>query len=210
MSPDWWKSRRLGLVLILGVVLTAALVIIPVAILAGLDDATLNRWSQIGQALGSVGVFFSAIAFLAIALTLFFQGRALRTQQDELTVAREEQRRTSEIAIRQQHTDLIQMAIADPDLLAVWPPLGPGVTETRRDHYCNLILNLQKVAFETRTIELNELRGALEHLMTSPDMHEFWLKARAARGLITHGDAEEDFFTAEVDRAFDRVAQPPA
>jgi hypothetical protein len=90
----------------------------------------------------------------------------------------------------------------------VWPQIGPGVEETRKDHYCNLILNLQKVAYETNTIELAELRGALTYLMASADMRAFWSKARAARAAVTDADAAEDFFTREVDHAF--VAAAPS
>jgi len=122
-----------------------------------------------------------------------------------LTITREEQQRNSEIALRQLHTDLIKMAITDPELREVWPPIAPGVAETKKDHYCNLILNLQKVAYEAHTIELVELRGALKNLMSSPDMYAFWRKARAARDAVTGGDEAEDFFTAEVDRAFAAV-----
>jgi hypothetical protein len=172
------------------------------------DERTLNRWSQIGQAVSPVGVFFSGIAFIGITLTLFLQRRELQNQREELSIALEEQQRGSEIALRQLHTDLIKMAIDDPELRDVWPQLAPGVEETKKDHYCNLILNLQKVAFETGTIELDELQGALVHLMASPDMYSFWAKARAARMNVTSGDEAEDLFTAEIDRAF-AAASPP-
>lgn len=46
------------------------------------------------------------------------------------------------------------------------------------------------------------MRGALQYLMTSRDMYRFWEKARATRADVTAGDEAEDFFTAEVDRAF--------
>ncbi len=113
-----------------------------------------------------------------------------------------------ELVVRLLHTDLIKMAINDRDLREVWPPIGRGVTQTKKDHYCNLILNLQKVAYEAGTIELAELRGALGYLMTSRDMYLFWRKARAARGAVTAGDLAEDFFITMVDRAF-VAADPP-
>ncbi len=121
----------------------------------------------------------------------------------------EDQRRSSEISLRQIHTDIIKMAIDDDELLEVWPEVYPGASETRKDHYCNLVLNLQKVAYETRTIELDELRGALRHLMTSRDIYSVWAKARAARAAVTGGDEAEDFFTAEVDAAFAATRPPP-
>lgn len=195
-------------VLTIGVALTAGLsfvlasVIVPIVLLLNLDDRTLNRWSQVGQALQPVGVFFSGVAFIGIAVTLFLQGRDLQNQREELALTRAEQQRSGEIALRQLHTDLIKMAITDAELREVWPPMAPGIAETKKDHYCNLILNLQKVAYEARTIELAELRGALTYLMGSADMYAFWGRARAARAAVTDGDEAEDFFTAEVDRAF--------
>jgi hypothetical protein len=183
-------------------------VVVPIALLLHADDRTLSRWSQIGQALDPVGVFFSGVAFIGIAVTLFLQGRELQNQREELTITREEQQRSSEIALRQLHTDLIKMAIHDRELREVWPSVAPGSAESKKDHYCNLILNLQKVAYEAKTIELAELRGALKYLMASRDMYRFWERARAARGAITTGDEAEDFFTAEVDKAFVATTPP--
>jgi hypothetical protein len=88
----------------------AASLAVPTLLLLHTDDRTLNRWSQIGQALSPVGVFFSGIAFIGITLTLFLQRSELHNQREELGIAREEQQRSSEIALRQLHTDLIKMA----------------------------------------------------------------------------------------------------
>lgn len=183
-------------------------VVVPLILLLGLDDRDLNRWSEIGQALSPVGTFFSGVAFIGVAVALVLQQRELQNQRDEIGIAREEQARASEVVIRQLHTDLVKMAIEDPELLSVWPPVAPGVAETKKDHYCNLILNLQKVAYEAGATELPELRGALQNLMTSPDVYTFWRKARAARVVVTGGDSGEDFFTAEADRAFQTAAPP--
>lgn len=199
----------IAIALLIGLALVIAGVAVPVVLLLHVSDATLSRWSQIGQALEPVGVFFSGVAFVGIALTLFLQARDIQQQREERAITREEQQRNSEVALRQLHTDLIKMAISDRELREVWPPIAPGIVETKKDHYCNLVLNLQKVAYEAHTIEQAELRGALRYLMASRDMHEFWRKARIARGAITGGDEAEDFFTAEVDRAFTEVTPPP-
>lgn len=193
-----------------GVLLVVLLLVVPVVLLSHLDDKDLDRWAQIGQAVSPIGVFFSGSAFIGIAAALLLQGRELGNQGEELRIARQEQQLNSELGLRQLHTDLIKMALDDDELLAVWPPLAPGVSETRKDHYCNLILNLQKVAFEAKTVELTELRGALRFLMASTDMRTFWSKARAARLSVTQGDGPEDFFTAEVDRAYMEANAPPA
>ncbi|MET8154870.1 DUF6082 family protein [Sphaerisporangium sp. NPDC005289] len=209
------RGRRLNILaisagLVLGVTVVAAGVILPVLLLLRTQDAELHRWSEIGQAVTPVGVLFSGVAFIAIALTLLLQNRELRNQRDELAIAREEQMRSSEIALRELHTGLIRMAIDDPELRQVWPEMAPGLVVSKKDHYCNLILNLQKVAYETHTIELGELRGALRYLMASSDMYSFWAKARSARLAITGGDDAEDFFTAEVDGAFSAASPPRA
>ncbi|MEV0402986.1 DUF6082 family protein [Actinoallomurus sp. NPDC050550] len=173
MSRRWSRPAAIGAALLVGLALVTASLVVPVALLLRVDDKPLSRWSQIGQALEPVGVFFSGVAFIGIALTLLLQRRELQNQREELSVTQEEQQRSSEIALRQLHTDLIKMAINDRELREVWPPLAPGVAETKKDHYCNLILNLQKVAYEAHTIELDELRGALRYLMASRDMYRF-------------------------------------
>jgi hypothetical protein len=208
MSRRWAHGLAIGFAVFAGLLVVAVSVVVPVVLLVRLDDQALDRWAQIGQALEPVAVFFSGVAFVGIVLTLFLQGRELQNQREELTLIRDEQQRGGEIAIRQLHTDLIKMAIADHELRQVLPPLAAGIAETKKDHYCNLILNLQKIAYEAHTIELPELRAALTHLMGSPDMYRFWRKARAVRETVTAGDVAEDFFTGEVDRAFLAVAQP--
>ena len=164
------------------------------------DDRTLSRWSQIGQALEPVGVFFSGVAFIGIAVTLFPPGT--RTPEPTGGAGHHEARTAAKQRDRlatTPHRSHQDGNHRPRELREVWPPIAPGVAETKKDHYCNLILDLQKVAYEARTIELAELRGALKNLMTSPDMYAFWWKARAARGAVTGGDEAEAFFTAELD-----------
>ncbi|QBI54378.1 DUF6082 family protein [Streptomonospora litoralis] len=209
MNRGGVRSAAVGAGVVLGVAAVAASLAIPALLLLGADDRTLDRWSKIGEAVAPVGVFFSGVAFIGIALTLFLQRRDLQNQRSQLDLAMEDQRRSSEISLRQIHTDIVKMAIDDDELLGVWPEVYPGSRETRKDHYCNLVLNLQKVAYETQTIELDELRGALRHLMTSRDIYTFWAKARAARAAVTGGDEAEDFFTAEADAAF-AATRPPS
>lgn len=204
----WSGTVAIGAALLVGLVFVTASVVVPIMLLLHEDEEELARWSQIGQALEPVGIFFSGVAFIGIAVTLFLQRRELQNQREELAITRDEQQWSSEVMLRQLHTDLIKMAIDDGELRNVWPPLAPGDRETRKDHYVNLILNLQKVAYEAHTIELAELRGALKYLMTSPDVYRFWRRARAARGDVTAGDEAEDLFTAEVDKAF-ASAEPP-
>jgi len=192
-----------------GLILVVISTAVPVLLLLGADDRTLSRWADVGQAVGPVGIFFSGVAFIGIALTLALQQRELQNQREDLTATRDEQQRVGEIALRQLHTDLIKMAIDDPELRSVWPEMAPGIESGKKDHYCNLILNLQKVAYEANTIGLDELSGALRFLMTSRDIYAFWAHARAGRAAITGADDAEDFFTRQVDLAHAAVGPPP-
>jgi hypothetical protein len=205
-------DRRRGILLtsatLAGAILVVASTVVPVAILTNVGDRTLNRWSMKGQAITPQSVLYAGLALFAVIFALFMQRHDLKNQRAELAIALDEQRRGGEIALRALHTDLIKMAIDDSELAEVWPPISPGVPETRKDHYCNLILNLQKVAYEASTIQLDELRGALAYLMRSADMYAFWTKARATRVDITAGDAEEDQFTALVDAAYESAPRP--
>lgn len=72
--------------LLLGVALVAATLAVPALLLLHVNNVTLNRWAEIGQALSSVGVFFSGIAFIGIAITLVIQRRELENQRDELGI----------------------------------------------------------------------------------------------------------------------------
>lgn len=208
VNRRWSRSAITAATLLIGLATVTAGVAVPILLLWRVDGRALGRWSQIGQAVEPIGVFFSGVAFIGIALTLLLQRRELHHQREELTITQEEQQRSSEIALRQLHMDLVKMAIDDRELRQVWPPLVPGMADTKKDHYCNLILYLQKVAYETHTIELAELRGVLRYLMAGGDMYRYWEKARALRGVITTGDEAEDFFTAEVDRAFVAATRP--
>lgn len=206
------RLRNLGTAsaFLAGIALVAAAVAIPTLLLLRADDQTLDRWARVGEAAGIVGVFFSGVAFIGIAFALVIQQRELLNHRSELDILREEQRRNSEVSLRQLHMDIIKMAISDRHLLSVWPATAARSSRRKKDQYCNLILNLQKVAYETGTIELTELRGALRHLMGSRDMQSFWRRTRTARLAVTEGDPGEDLFTAEVDAAFNTTSEPPS
>ncbi|NKZ03540.1 hypothetical protein HGB48_07235 [Actinomadura latina] len=208
MTGRMRRALPMSLAITAGLLIVVSCILVPVLLLLRLDDDQLSRWSDIGQAISPIAVFFSGAAFLGITAALLMQGRELRNQREELRIAQEEQARSSELAMRELHTDLIKMAIEDSELRSVWPAPAPGEQTTRKDHYCNLILNLQKVAYETHTIELPELRNALRFLMTSPDMRAFWTRSRQSRVSITDGDDAEDTFTAEVDAAYTDTIAP--
>ncbi|MEU9867383.1 DUF6082 family protein [Actinomadura sp. NPDC048021] len=132
------RAPPISLAIIAGHVVVVLCVLVPVLLLLRQDE--LAHWSDSGQAISPVAVFFSGAAFLGITAALLMEGRELRNQREELRIAHEEQARGSELALRELHSDLIKMAIEDSELAAP----APGEQTTRKDHYCNLILNLRR------------------------------------------------------------------
>lgn len=180
----------------------------PIILLAHADDRELNRWSAIGQALTPVGIFFSGVAFIGIALTLLLQARDLRNQNDVLDIAREDQRRATLIALRGLHTEIMKLSIDDPELRSVWPGISPDPKDERKDEYCNLILNLQRMFYELHIYTLDELRAMLRYLMKSEEIYRFWKNARETRLSIESGNEVADIFNAEVHAAFLAAERP--
>src|SRR5262249_55034029 len=106
------------------------------------DPGTLTVWANVGQTFESVNAVFSALAFAALIITFWFQLKELREQRLELQLqreaakgAREELHRTAMADLRGLHIQLIRMSIDDPDLAAVWPPLGTEVPTARNRQY---------------------------------------------------------------------------
>lgn len=79
----------IGACLVIGIAAIVASLVVPVLLLLRLNDAQLDRWSEIGQALSPVGIFFSGTAFIGVAVALLIQQRELQNQHDEISIARD-------------------------------------------------------------------------------------------------------------------------
>jgi DSBA-like thioredoxin domain len=94
------RTLLIALISIVGALLIVASTVVPLLILVRLDDKTLDRWSLIGQAVTPLSVLYSGLALFAIVFALLMQRRDLHNQREELAIALDEQRRSSEIALR--------------------------------------------------------------------------------------------------------------
>lgn len=192
-----WSSAKAGFAFLL----LLASVGIPASLLSRADMSQLEKWYYIGGALAPVGFVLSGLA-------LFYVAGTLRLQQQESRAQRLQDARSSEIELRHIHMSLVAMSLQSPELREVWPPLGSSHAESSQDLYCNLVINLQKLAYEAGTIDLEELRGALDNLFTSASIYNFWARSRLVRPQITGAAEDEQTFFSIADAAFARASRP--
>lgn len=132
------------------------------------------------------------------------QRAVLEAQRAELALQREvaenqhdTARRVAEAAMREQHRRLLQMAIDDPLLMAVWPGYGSDTSEDlcRQFMYANLIISYQYMCWETGYLANHEIEDTLHYIFASPKVQEFWEKTRAPRDLSSpHSGTMREFY----------------
>ncbi|MDC0770464.1 DUF6082 family protein [Streptomyces sp. HD] len=166
-----------------------------------------------GQSFGAAAAATSVVVLIYIARTFHRQGEESRMQREVLEAQRAElalqrevaenqhdtARRVAEAAIREQHRQLLQMALDDPLLRAVWPLYGPDIPEglTRQFMYANLIISHQCMCWELGYLDDDASASNLYHIFSSPTMREFWERTRAARDCATpHAGKMRQFYDA--------------
>jgi hypothetical protein len=125
------------------------------------DNRDWERLSLIGQSYGAISAVLAAAAVVAVALTLMLQQRQMR-----------EARR---LAIRQFHTNLLVMAIENPDLLPAWGHVPrPDGADPRLTLYTNLVLNYFVLLHQTGSANLEEIRLHLRFMAASEWARSYW------------------------------------
>ncbi|MEU7580689.1 DUF6082 family protein [Streptomyces sp. NPDC041068] len=164
-----------------------------------------------GEAFGAAAAASSVVVLVYIARTFHRQGEearmqreALEAQRTELSLQRgvaenqhETSRRVAEAAVRGQHRHLLQMAIDDPTLMAVWPGYGPDVSEERQRQfmYANLIISHWCMCYELGYYSEAEIVDSLSHTFSSAKILDFWETARIPRDSSTpHTGGMREFY----------------
>ncbi|BCB79753.1 hypothetical protein GCM10022251_40150 [Phytohabitans flavus] len=150
----------------LALVATVALIVLSPLALPILDDSDRDweRLSLIGQSYGAISAILAAAAVVGVAFTLILQQRQMR-----------EARR---LAIRQFHTNLLAMAIENPELLQAWGNFPhPKDAEPRLTVYTNLVLNYFVLLHQTSSADLEEIRLHLRFMANSEWARRYWRDA---------------------------------
>lgn len=167
-------------------------------------NGAANRWQRlsfIGQTYGAASAVLSVLAVIGVAATLVFQAR-------ESKAAREQ-------AIRDSNTELLRMAMDDPDLNECWgaSAIGGSFRQQRQRMYVNLILSQWEMAYETRALGEKHLRAMAGGLFSGPIGHDFWRIAREGRIATAESKRARRFqhiLDEEYHRASPGVASPKA
>lgn len=208
-------SRRTREVWILVTITTAscAATIGLTVLLTSFSEIQSTARGNAGQSFGAAAAAASVVVLIYIARTFHQQGEESRMQREVLDAQRAElalqrqvaenqhetARRVAEAAIREQHRQLLQMALDDPRLMTVWPQYAPDMPEelTRQFMYANLIVSHLSMCWELGYLDDDACASSLYYTFSSVTMRQFWEQTRAARDCATpHTGKMRQFYDA--------------
>jgi hypothetical protein len=176
------RTRKLftGLAVTLALICLIIGITISPLVLNLLAKAKLN-WpllSNIGQSYGAASALLSAFAFLGVALTLLLQIR--------------QNREARTYSIRQHHSALLQMAMADGRYLEVWGNF-PAPMNVDRDVmiYTNLVMNYLSSLYVTGVSNLEEIRYYVKDIFDGAVGRAYWEYNREGWLKLAHRNADE-------------------
>jgi hypothetical protein len=149
--PGFWGART-G-VLLSGVGLVVALVAVSPLLMASVSGAALpwGRLADVGDAFGGVSALLSAIALCGIGASLIFQQRQVRQEFADID--------------RQQHIELLRLAIENPEFIEVLSPETAAGRHARHELYANLMMMYWLAIWELGEIDEEELRAMAAEIL---------------------------------------------
>ncbi|WP_285758162.1 DUF6082 family protein [Nocardiopsis ansamitocini] len=155
------------------------------------ESGDWQQLSLIGQTYGAVSALIAVLALVGVALTLVYQAR--------------ETQRAMEETRRQAVSDLLRMAMDDPDLDECWGPLPePDDPKTRKQRlYTNMIVSQWETAYGLGTLPERRLRAVSAEMFQGRVGRAYWADAREAR-LTTAGNRAQHRFSRILDEEYRR------
>ncbi|WP_201776555.1 DUF6082 family protein [Allosalinactinospora lopnorensis] len=155
-------------------------------------DGEWERLSLIGQTYGAVSALIAVLALVGVAVTLVFQAR--------------ETRRAIEETRRQAMSELLRMAMDDPDLDECWGPVPDGEDpKTRKQQlYTNMIISQWASAFEIGALPEERLRAVAREMFQGAVGYAYWTRARDMSSM-TEGTRRERRFVAILDEEYQKA-----
>ncbi|TQN28822.1 hypothetical protein FHX37_4187 [Haloactinospora alba] len=181
--------------------MATVLILILIVLFAGASLASValftpvgewERLSFVGSTYGAVSALIATLALVGVVFTLVLQAR--------------ETKRAVEETRRQATSDLLKMAMEDPDLDACWGPVPePNDPVTRKQRlYTNMIVGQWATAFETRTLPEQRLRAIANEMFHGEPGQAFWAESREA-WLANPANDTERRFTEILDEEYRRA-----
>ncbi|UUY01571.1 DUF6082 family protein [Svornostia abyssi] len=167
------------------------------------DTRDLDRLAAAGEAFGAASAVLSALAVIGVLLTLQQQRRQNVLYQEEFRATKASLRTNSEVAVRQLHAGLLALALADQDLLSVWPTtVDEPPRRTKQSLYSNLVVSHFQTMYVLGYVDTPTMYANLLELFASDIVREFWTEVSSVRAdLEPSADPLIASFIALCDRA---------
>jgi len=153
--------------LISGFIVVVAVVVVSPLLMVRLSDSRLP-WSQladVGQAYGGASALLSAAALCGVGASLLFQRRQVRQELADID--------------RQQHMELLRLAIDNPELIEVLDARTANSPHARQDLYANLTMMYWLAVWQLGEVDDDELRGMAAAMFQSEVTRNWWSRVGA-------------------------------
>ncbi|KUL22325.1 DUF6082 family protein [Actinoplanes awajinensis] len=153
-----WGIWTAGSILAVTLVLTVPLVMV------ALSGAALpwTKLADVGDAFGGASAVLSAVALSGVGASLLFQQRQIRQELADLD--------------RQQHMELLKLAIENPELIEVLDSDTAAGDHPRHEVYANLTLMYWLAIWQLGEIDDDELRRMSASMFRSPITRRWWTR----------------------------------
>ncbi|WIM93905.1 DUF6082 family protein [Actinoplanes oblitus] len=185
----------------MAVLLVVVLVLVVPIVMIVLSGAKLDweRLADVGDTFAGASAVLSAIALVGVGASLLFQQRQIRQEFADLD--------------RQQHVELMRMAIDNPEFIEVLDCSTVDGEHPRHEIYANLVLMYWLAIWQLGALDDGQLRMMAANMFRSPITRQWW--SRVGDDWIgTRNHPERRWFmemiTAEHRIAMDRRAASPA
>lgn len=145
-----------------GSLLVAVLILAVPLLMMLLSAAALpwNKLADVGDAFGGASAVLSALALSGVGASLLFQQRQIRQELADLD--------------RQQHMELLKLAIENPELIEVLDSHTASGEHARQDIYANLTMMYWLAIWQLGEIDDDELRAMASAMFRSAITRRWW------------------------------------
>jgi hypothetical protein len=160
-----WKvgpARMQNAILISGFLVTAVVVLLSPLMMIRLSSNGLP-WKQladVGQAYGGASALLSAAALCGVGASLLFQRRQMRQELADID--------------REQHRELLRLAIDNPEFIEVIDARLAQSPYARQELYANLMMMYWLAVWQLGEVDDEELRGMVAAMFGSEITRNWW------------------------------------
>ena len=178
------------ILIIIGVIIGVIISPLALQLIAG-KKLNWPLLSNVGQSYGAASAMLSALAFFGVALALVLQVRQARESRN--------------YSIRELHSSLLRMGIADKRYLEAWGNLAlPPNMDRDVFIYMNLIMNYLDTLYKARAARPEEIRYHIREIFDGAIGRAYWHTNRDAWLTLSQGTTrklariiEEEYRLAE-------------